>query len=89
MGYSDTPPAYGAHHCKLNQRLTLIRVRFCKFQATGNEIHKVAESYFYSLRKLFTGFASAAFTDWKLTVSRTISIASDPARANIHHSSSM
>jgi hypothetical protein len=38
----------------------------------------------YSLRKLFTGLASAALIDWKLTVIKAIKIAPRPARANIH-----
>lgn len=45
--------------------------------------------YPHSDRKLFTGFISAAFTDWKLTVSRAIATASSPANANTHHSMSI
>jgi heme/copper-type cytochrome/quinol oxidase subunit 1 len=36
----------------------------------------------YSAFKLFTGFMSAALIDWKLMVSRAISMAANPARAN-------
>jgi|GEM_PF-4905502 hypothetical protein len=43
----------------------------------------------YSLRKLSTGFASAAFTLKKLTVTKAMAIAPAPATANIHHCISM
>lgn len=36
----------------------------------------------YSLRKLFTGFANAAFTLWKLTVKNATPTAASPASAN-------
>jgi len=39
---------------------------------------------FHSLRKLSTGFISAAFTLWKLTVSSAMPTASPPARAKTH-----
>ncbi|MDZ4703459.1 MAG: hypothetical protein SH848_06000, partial [Saprospiraceae bacterium] len=39
----------------------------------------------YSLRKLSTGFASAALTLKKLTIKNAIAIAPAPASANIHH----
>ncbi len=38
----------------------------------------------YSVLKLFTGFATAAFIAWKLTVANAIKIASTPAAINIH-----
>lgn len=38
----------------------------------------------YSARKLFTGFASAALTDWTLTVSNVITNAPDADAAKIH-----
>ena len=38
---------------------------------------------FYSLLKLFTGFAIAAFIAWKLTVPNAINITNTPARANM------
>jgi hypothetical protein len=38
----------------------------------------------YSVLKLFTGFAIAAFIAWKLTVNNAIPIASSPEIANIH-----
>jgi hypothetical protein len=40
----------------------------------------------YSLRRLFTGLATAAFTAWKLTVNTAIAMAIIPAKAKIHHS---
>jgi hypothetical protein len=39
---------------------------------------------FYSLLKLFTGFATAAFIAWKLTVDNAIKMATMPAIKNIH-----
>ena len=39
----------------------------------------------YSFRRLSTGFAKAALMACELTVSNAISIASNPATANIHH----
>ena len=38
----------------------------------------------YSLLKLLTGFITAAFIAWKLTVANAISNAEQPARAKIH-----
>ena len=38
----------------------------------------------YSVRKDFTGFATAAFIAWKLTVNNAISNARIPATKNIH-----
>ena len=38
----------------------------------------------YSVLKLFTGLAIAAFIAWKLTVHRAINIAPAPAAKNIH-----
>ena len=38
---------------------------------------------FYSVFKLFIGLASAAFIDWKLTVSKVIAIAASPVNTNI------
>lgn len=38
----------------------------------------------YSLRKLSTGLATAAFIAWKLTVSNAINKAETPASTNIH-----
>ena len=38
----------------------------------------------YSILKLFTGFAIAAFIAWKLTVINAINIAIIPATRNIH-----
>ncbi len=38
----------------------------------------------YSLLKLFTGFATAALSAWKLTVSNAIKMAVKPASANTH-----
>jgi hypothetical protein len=40
---------------------------------------------YYSVRKLFTGLAIAAFIAWKLIVARAIATDSKPARANTHH----
>jgi len=40
---------------------------------------------YYSVLKLFTGFANAALIAWKLTVISAISNAIDPATANTHH----
>src|SRR4249920_1319510 len=39
----------------------------------------------YSFRKDFTGLASAAFTAWKLMVSKATRAANRPATAKIHH----
>ena len=39
----------------------------------------------HSVLKLFTGFAIAAFIDWKLTVISAIIIAVKPAKANTHY----
>lgn len=39
----------------------------------------------YSALRLFTGFASAAFTAWKLIVANAINAAIRPVNANIHH----
>jgi len=39
----------------------------------------------YSVRKLFTGLASAAFIAWKLIVINAITAARMPAVKNIHH----
>jgi|GEM_PF-1756964 len=39
----------------------------------------------YSLLNDFTGLVKAAFTDWKLTVKKAISITAIPEMANIHH----
>ena len=39
----------------------------------------------HSLRKLFTGFANAAFIAWKLMVTKAINIAAVPANTNTHH----
>ncbi len=39
----------------------------------------------YSVLKLFTGFASAALTAWKLMVAKAISNASIAANKNTHH----
>ena len=39
----------------------------------------------YSLRKLFTGFVNAAFTDWKLIVISAIAIADEAAATGTHH----
>jgi len=39
----------------------------------------------YSVLKLFTGFAIAAFIAWKLMVNNAMAIAIIPAIANIHH----
>ena len=41
---------------------------------------------FYSILKLFTGFATAAFIDCKQTVINAIAIAINPGNASIHHS---
>ena len=38
----------------------------------------------YSVLKLFTGFATAAFIAWKLIVANAINTASIPAAINIH-----
>ena len=38
----------------------------------------------YSVLKLFTGFAIAAFIDWKLTVINAIRMAIQPEPINIH-----
>jgi len=38
----------------------------------------------YSLLKLFTGFATAAFIAWKLIVANAIIIAASPPAANSH-----
>ena len=38
----------------------------------------------YSLLKLFTGFVNAAFTLWKLTVSKAIRIVRPPASRKTH-----
>ncbi len=38
----------------------------------------------YSLLRLFTGFASAAFIAWKLTVNSAMPRDSAPATVNIH-----
>ena len=35
--------------------------------------------------KLSTGFANAAFIDWKLIVTKAINMATAPAMAKIHH----
>jgi hypothetical protein len=43
----------------------------------------------YSVLKLFTGFAIAAFIAWKLTVAKAIDIAAIPATMNIHQLISM
>lgn len=43
----------------------------------------------YSVLKLFTGFAIAAFIAWKLTVIKAINITSIPADANNHQLSEM
>ena len=40
----------------------------------------------YSVLKLFTGFANAAFTAWKLIVNNAIPNATTPASTNTHHS---
>lgn len=40
---------------------------------------------FYSVRKLLTGFAKAAFIAWKLTVSDAINKAKTPANTKTHH----
>ena len=40
--------------------------------------------FFYSVLKLFTGFAIAAFIAWKLTVINAINITNNPADANSH-----
>ena len=39
---------------------------------------------FYSVRKLFTGFASAALIDWKLIVIKAVNMANMHANKNIH-----
>src|SRR4030095_6561640 len=44
----------------------------------------IARSSNYSVRNDFTGFASAAFIAWKLTVANAIIIAINPAIANNH-----
>ena len=41
-------------------------------------------SFYYSVLKLFTGFATAAFIAWKLTVIKAIRIAEIPAAKKIH-----
>ena len=49
--------------------------------------HNPAESFkswFYSVLKLFTGFAIAAFIAWKLIVTNAITSASITAIRNIH-----
>jgi hypothetical protein len=51
--------------------------------AFGNTL--VGGSFFYSVLKLFTGLAIAAFIAWKLIVSSVINITNNPATANIHH----
>ena len=38
----------------------------------------------YSVLKLFTGFAIAAFIAWKLTVINAINTATNPANTNTH-----
>jgi hypothetical protein len=40
--------------------------------------------YSYSVRKLFTGFATAALIAWKLIVANAISTDKMPAAANTH-----
>ena len=40
---------------------------------------------YYSVLKLFTGFATADFSDWNPTVNIVISKANPPAIANTHH----
>ena len=42
------------------------------------------KSLYYSVPKLFTGFASAAFIAWKLIVASAITIATIPPAANNH-----
>src|ERR1700744_6345634 len=42
----------------------------------------------HSERRLFTGLATAAFTDWKLTVAKAINMAPPPAITNTHHCTS-
>ena len=44
----------------------------------------IHHSQFYSVLKLFTGFAIAAFIAWKLTVINAINKARIPAIANTH-----
>ncbi|MBK9017806.1 MAG: hypothetical protein IPM82_29260 [Saprospiraceae bacterium] len=44
-----------------------------------------AKNHVYSLRNDFTGFASAAFMLWKLTVKNATTTAARPANANTHH----
>jgi hypothetical protein len=44
----------------------------------------IDDSRYYSVLKLFTGFAIAAFIAWKLTVINAIRTAAMPAIKNIH-----
>jgi hypothetical protein len=44
---------------------------------------------FYSVLKLFTGFATAAFIAWKLTVINAINITNTPPDANNHQLNEM
>src|SRR6185369_17520919 len=50
----------------------------------GEPIHYSPLTNHYSVLKLFTGFAIAAFIAWKLTVSNATSNAAAPAIANSH-----
>jgi hypothetical protein len=46
--------------------------------------HSRLSTHDYSVRSDFTGFATAAFIAWKLTVNNAINMAIEPAAKNIH-----
>lgn len=56
--------------------------RFRQFPQNPFQSNK--SRFYYSVLKLFTGFATAAFIAWKLTVSNAISKADKPVTMNIH-----
>ncbi len=55
------------------------------YASFSNFISQIAK-FIYSVLKLFTGFAMAAFIAWKLTVNSAMRIAINAANAKIHQS---
>ena len=61
---------------------------FSKFGLCAASLPPKAERFrggLHSVRNDFTGFATAAFIDWKLTVINAIRTATKPADKNTHH----
>ena len=59
-------------------------IHFLHFLVHTQTLYAKAIGMFYSVRKLFTGFAIAAFIAWKLIVANAITIAASPPAANNH-----